>query len=837
MNKDKTQRIVLLIFILLINIFNLFGQNQFDTLFVREVGPDIHHIYIEEPNVPWTLNVLKINLKSNNLKIESVIGNDKIPVLERTSSMAARYNKDSHFIVGAINADFFNYNGRPVGMQIREGEVITPPNNWSTIGFDDSYLPFIERLSLFSEVITKNGNRSINGINNTRETDQLILYNSYFGSTTQTNIYGSEVTIQPLNKWFANDSTKCIVTNKISGQGNSIISKGEAVLSGHGTSKTFIDDNIQVGDTLIIYHHVINGLDKIITLVGGYPKIVSNGMNCALDCFAEEGGSNSFATARHPRTAAGFSENGDYLFFVTVDGRQTISKGMSLPELADFMVGIGVYRGVNLDGGGSTTMVVRGKVANSPSDAGGERSVANSLMVVSTAPKGELSQIRLNTEFAKVFSDSTYKFSANGFDDNFNSISINTSNVIYSATENIGSISSDGFFTASSVSDTGYVIAEYEGMKDSALVVINSIIKLVLTPFYAVTDTSARISFNVRSYDLNGYEIDLENNMFEWSTTDNSIGTIDSVGNFYGKKQGTTNIIVNWRNVSDTAEVKVELGSGIGLLDSFENIDGWTLTGENIDTVTSNIQLSNEHSTLGNNSLMLSYSFTYQNGVNNWAYLNKDFPIYGIPDNISLDIQGDDQSHTTAFIVTNYNDEEFALLMNKKIDVPNVFDTLFANFDNPIALTENATFHFPLTIKKIALILGSDRVHGDTYQGTIYFDNLRLVYPDAVVDVEEHTIQPKQFILYQNYPNPFNPSTTIKYSIPSVGNGHARSSTNVTLKIYDVLGREVVTLVNEQQQPGTYEIAFNASLMPSGIYIYKLSVGQFISAKKMILLK
>lgn len=849
---NNAQKIILLISILLINVFNLFGQNQFDTLFIREVGTGIHHIYIEENNVPWTLNVLKINLKSSDLKIESVLGNDKIPVLERTSSMSARYDKDSHFIVGAINADFFNYNGRPVGMQIREGEVITPPDNWSAIGFDNTFLPFIERLSLQSEVLTKNGNRSINGINKTRDADQLILYNSYFGNTTATNIYGSEVTVQPLDRWYANDSTKCVVTSKISSQGNSIINKGEAVLSGHGIAKTFIDSSIEVGDTLIIYHHINNGLDKITTLVGGYPKIISNGENCALDCFAEEGGSNSFATARHPRTAAGFSENRDYLYFVTVDGRQAISKGMSLPELADFMVGIGVYRGVNLDGGGSTTMVVRGAVVNSPSDAGGERSVANSLMVVSTAPKGELSQIRLNTEFAKVFSDSTYNFSANGFDENFNLIPINTANIIYSATENIGSISSDGFFTAAPVSDTGFVIAEYEGMKDSALVVINSVVKLVLSPFYSITDTSARISFNVKSFDLNGYELGFDNNTFEWSVTDNSVGVIDSAGNFYGLKPGTTKVIIKWRNVSDTAEVKVELGSGIELLDSFENINRWTLTGENIDTITSNIQISNEYATIGDNSLMLNYSFTYQNGVNNWAYLNNDFPIYGIPDNISLDVMGNNYSHTAAFIVTNYSGDEFALLMNKKIDKQNVFDTLYANFDKPIALTENATFHFPLTITKIALILGSDRVHGNTYEGIIYLDNLRLVYPDAVVSVEEYQIQPDQFVLYQNYPNPFNPSTTIKYTIPQVSvkrnavslqnnERFGESLYKVTLKIYDILGREVATLLNKEQQPGTYEVKFDASSakkeISSGIYIYKLSAGQFMSAKKMILLK
>jgi Secretion system C-terminal sorting domain len=96
---------------------------------------------------------------------------------------------------------------------------------------------------------------------------------------------------------------------------------------------------------------------------------------------------------------------------------------------------------------------------------------------------------------------------------------------------------------------------------------------------------------------------------------------------------------------------------------------------------------------------------------------------------------------------------------------------------------------------------------------------------------------PKEFVLYQNYPNPFNPSTTIKYSIPVVGNGHAHSATNVQLKIYDILGREVATLVNQKQQPGNYEVIFNAKHLSSGTYFYRLSAGNFSKSMKFILLK
>ena len=81
-----------------------------------------------------------------------------------------------------------------------------------------------------------------------------------------------------------------------------------------------------------------------------------------------------------------------------------------------------------------------------------------------------------------------------------------------------------------------------------------------------------------------------------------------------------------------------------------------------------------------------------------------------------------------------------------------------------------------------------------------------------------------KFELQQNYPNPFNPSTTIKYSIPFVETRRGVSS-HVTLKIYDILGREVTTLVNKEQKSGNYEVQFDASRLTSGIYFYKLNSG------------
>ncbi len=108
-------------------------------------------------------------------------------------------------------------------------------------------------------------------------------------------------------------------------------------------------------------------------------------------------------------------------------------------------------------------------------------------------------------------------------------------------------------------------------------------------------------------------------------------------------------------------------------------------------------------------------------------------------------------------------------------------------------------------------------------------------------DVEYEGGTPERFALFQNYPNPFNPTTTIKYSIPvnaGVDAQFTKAGENFTsLRIYNILGEEVATLVNEKQSPGNYVVQFDASNLPSGVYFYTLRVGNFSATKKMILLK
>ena len=108
-------------------------------------------------------------------------------------------------------------------------------------------------------------------------------------------------------------------------------------------------------------------------------------------------------------------------------------------------------------------------------------------------------------------------------------------------------------------------------------------------------------------------------------------------------------------------------------------------------------------------------------------------------------------------------------------------------------------------------------------------DGLKALFNQIVTDVNTEREISEQFSLEQNYPNPFNPSTTIKYDLPEAN--------FVSIKVYDVLGLEVGSLVNEQKQAGKYELNWNAANLPSGVYFYRLQAGDFVQTRKMILLK
>jgi hypothetical protein len=138
-----------------------------------------------------------------------------------------------------------------------------------------------------------------------------------------------------------------------------------------------------------------------------------------------------------------------------------------------------------------------------------------------------------------------------------------------------------------------------------------------------------------------------------------------------------------------------------------------------------------------------------------------------------------------------------------------------------------------------AITLSFPLYYMDSEQAKTFLDYVLTNKFNEPTGVEDNSDEkaPQHFYLSQNYPNPFNPTTTIEYNIPVVGAYGNTPLRMISLKIFDILGREVTTLVNEEKPAGKYKVEFNAANLPSGVYFYRLTAGNIVEAKSMMLIK
>lgn len=804
------------------------AQTGYDTVSHRPVGPGMWHTHIVNQSVPWNIHVFTADLKNPFLSIQTAKANDRLNAFERTSSMAKRKSQAGHTVIGAVNADFYNTGtGEPINIQVSVGEILrNPAYPRSTFGFDANNVPFLSAVTFNGTLSTRGASRAINSVNASRGPDQLILYNSY-KVTTGTNQYGTEVLIHPLATWLANDTLKCVVDTMVQGVGNMSVPAGKAVLSGHGSSESFLQSNLQKGDTVTIFLGLNLAPAKVKEQVGGSPRLVMNGRNYFQEAYAQEGGASPFT--REPRTGAGFSADSSKLILITVDGRQgNLSVGMTLNELADFMVQVGVGHGINLDGGGSTTMVVRDVIMNSPSD-GGERSVSNSLLVFSSAPTDTLNTVLINPSSARVFRGDSIRFTLGGYDKYFNPVQIDSTRIQYSVESRLGTISPTGWFTSTMHPDTGYVYVQYNSMRDSARVIIKDLGRITMGPESVVTDTTKSVLFRVEAYDIDNIKRALPASSFQWTLTNPVVGTIDQTGTFKGKKAGSTKVIVSYGLLADTASVTVELAAGSSLLDSIETTAAWNMTGENIDLAGTKLTATEETKTLGTKSFRIDYTFTYNPSKLSYVYLDTDVPVFGVPDSIIIDARSDSASHRIFYIVEDDNKEQFRIYPNKFANRVGAFDTIRSALSTPVPITTGAEFHYPIRIKRIEILLGSSRLSGTVYKGTLFLDNLRVKYPGTVTSVEENVENvPANFRLFQNYPNPFNNATVVKFAV--------EKPQRVDLRLYDVLGRECLTVFLGEVLAGEHTVMLIGERLASGVYYVK-SASSPVQTIKIVLVK
>jgi len=350
------------------------------------IAPGIEHIQItrgykseKDATGPWFINMLRIDLNHARLRLFHAL--DEAVGLETVSSMAARYGA-----LAAVNSGYFRttgtYRGDSVGVEVLDGKILSESNNArAAVGVIDRAVRqelIFGHVQFAGQVIgSSKTTHAINGLNRPRADNELIVFTPEFHRTTLTEPNGLELIVR---------SGQVIEVRDLQGSG-SIPAEG-FIISASGAARDwalkYLRRGVRVRMKLNLSPVEVAQTDlwkQATNVIGGGPQLIKNGRveitNTAEKILP------SFVSDGHPRTAIAKLKSGQVLL-VTVDGRQPgESIGMSLTMLADLLLEFGAVEAINLDGGGSTTMVIRNRLVNKPSDASGERPVSDAILLFS----------------------------------------------------------------------------------------------------------------------------------------------------------------------------------------------------------------------------------------------------------------------------------------------------------------------------------------------------------------------------------------------------------------------------------------------------------------------
>jgi len=458
---------------LILIIFTYFSHCFSDYRSEERIAPGAIYYHEYNSSGPWHIHVLEIDLRDSLVELESIKADNSLFARQKTSMMSERMSRENHYVSGAINADFFEWNGIPVGAQVINGQLINEPTFRSVFGMTVDKNPFIDIVSWKGQLFFTNEIvNEFEGLNRRRKTDGLFLFNSYYDADTLSHSGGMIIHAELTSEDFATNDTMKFQIIGIQKSENGIINptdiaENEIILVGPNQDKA----DIKVGDEIQILLNLDSINKRVNQLVGGLPRLIRDG-DLSIDWKTEKI-RESFSTKRHPRTAVGFTKDKQKVYLFVVDGRQPgFSIGMTLPELAIYMLEWGIYQGVNLDGGGSTTMVVQGEMVNRPSDATGERPVANALMVVNTETTSPVLKLNIVPDEVIVSPRTKHQFQINIQDLNYHPLNMASDSATWYCDPELGKVDTTGLFTADSLVNTGYLYVQIRTMIDSAKISI-----------------------------------------------------------------------------------------------------------------------------------------------------------------------------------------------------------------------------------------------------------------------------------------------------------------------------------------------------------------------------
>ena len=375
------------------------------------------------------INMIEVNLNDKYTSIGLLNSENGLNTFQTVLEMAK--NNES---IAAINGDFFSgtsVNGYTVGLSVSDGKLLTSTyngnenkNEFASFILDEDNNTYID---YFKNIITLKSNDT-NEILNIKEFNKPS--SNY---DTRPAIYTSEWGEKSIGSFSYLPITEVVVENNIvteirNNQDGANIPKDGFVLATTGANAEFVNNNFKIGTRVELEINLGIDIEKIQTAISGGAILVKNG---EIPTFS------SNISGTHPRTAIGLSKDGNSLFLITVDGRQKKSIGMTQTELAEFLIEKGIYTAINLDGGGSTTMVAQKlgdtalSIVNLPS-SGTLRKVTNALGVFNASKKSSLSNLIIEIPEDNVFAECTMDLKVKGYDKYYNPIEISIDDITWS---------------------------------------------------------------------------------------------------------------------------------------------------------------------------------------------------------------------------------------------------------------------------------------------------------------------------------------------------------------------------------------------------------------------
>lgn len=321
------------------------------------------------------LHVLEYQPESATLQLQTLKADGHLRGTQTVSAMLKDLS-DTIEAVAAVNGDFFSQEGLPSGAQIRQGEILKDAaEGWWAFAITTGRKAFIEEIRLEAMAISGKDTLHITRFNRPRGTHETVLYNRWYGLSTGTNHYGDELVLHvPVSRF--NQPLIATVVETDSGKGNHPLQDSILIISTHGTELRTRFGNLKSGQNLFLWFRTKPDSGAVAELIGGFPPLIVNG-----DIHPAVRGRSDFYRKRYARTAIGILNNG-HILIVCAEGDQTGNRGLTLRELAEWMKSRHCRSALNLDGGGSTTLHILGKLIHPSPETGYERPISNAIALI-----------------------------------------------------------------------------------------------------------------------------------------------------------------------------------------------------------------------------------------------------------------------------------------------------------------------------------------------------------------------------------------------------------------------------------------------------------------------